>query len=280
MENIIKQLITGIRQNPDENSAHTLLPHPKGASEMLCVSLIPLMSPKTPPAELPPFRTEFRTVPENIASIIDHTLLKPEATPEQVRRLCQEARTFGFASVCVNPAYVSLSAEQLAGTDIPVCTVVGFPLGNTTTAMKILETQLAIENGAREIDMVLHVGQLKAKNFEYVENDVRAVVKAADRLARVKVILETCLLSNEEVVKACTLVKQAGAHFVKTSTGFNKAGATEEHVRLMRETVGRALGVKAAGGIRDYKTAVRMVKAGASRIGASASVSIMEQAEV
>jgi len=211
----------------------------------------------------------------NINQYIDHTQLKPEATPAQIKQLCKEARTYKFAAVCVNPAYVELAATELAGISVAVCTVVGFPLGTNTTRMKAVETDNAVANGANEIDMVIHIGQLKAKNFDYVEQDIAEVVKAATPRAKVKVILETCLLTDAEIQQACLLVKKAGADFVKTSTGFNKAGATVEHVKIMRDTVGPAMGVKAAGGIRDYKTALKMIEAGATRVGASASVAIV-----
>jgi deoxyribose-phosphate aldolase len=209
-----------------------------------------------------------------IAPLIDHTLLKPDATREEVARLCQEAREHGFASVCVNPHWVSLAAQLLRGSPVKVCTVVGFPLGATTTLTKTIETRDAVANGADEIDMVLNIGALKAGQDQVVEEDIREVVKAAAGRV-VKVILETALLSDEEVVRACRLSRQAGADFVKTSTGFGPGGATAHHVALMRRTVGRGMGVKASGGIRDFETARKMIEAGATRIGASASVKIV-----
>lgn len=224
-----------------------------------------------------PTVTEIENNPKLIAQMIDHTLLKPEATPEQVIRLCEEARQYEFASVCINPAYVKLAVKELDGTGIPVCTVAGFPLGATTTQMKALETDIAVSEGALEVDMVINVGQLKVGNFEFVLDDIKGVVLGARKKALVKVILETCLLTNDEIVKACQLVEQAGADFVKTSTGFNKAGATMEHVQLMRQSVKPETGVKAAGGIRDFATAFQMVQAGATRIGASASVAIVNE---
>ena len=210
----------------------------------------------------------------DMARMIDHTLLKPDATEEQVRKLCDEAKQFVFASVCVNPTHVALAARLLQGTDVMVCTVIGFPLGATTQTTKAIETRDAIANGAQEIDMVVNVGALKGGNDALVREDIAAVVAAARGKAIVKVILETALLSNEEIVKGCLLSKMAGADFVKTSTGFGPGGATVEAIALMRETVGPDMGVKASGGIKDRETAEAMVAAGASRIGASASVSI------
>ncbi|MBN2498892.1 MAG: deoxyribose-phosphate aldolase [Deltaproteobacteria bacterium] len=209
-----------------------------------------------------------------IAGLIDHTLLKPDATEADIRRLCAEAREHSFASVCVNPAWVALSAQLLAGSPVKVCTVIGFPLGATTPTAKAIETRDAIANGATEIDMVINVGALKSGDDELVKRDIEAVVQAARGQALVKVILETALLSREEKVKACLLAKMAGADFVKTSTGFSSGGATVEDIALMRETVGPDMGVKASGGIRDRQTADAMVAAGATRIGASASVAI------
>ncbi|WP_241154442.1 deoxyribose-phosphate aldolase [Staphylospora marina] len=211
---------------------------------------------------------------KQLAGMIDHTLLKPESTRKQVERLCQEALQHGFASVCIQPFWVKEAAERLAGSDVKVCTVIGFPLGANTTEVKAFETENAVKNGADEIDMVINVGALKSGDFDVVREDIRAVVKAAGG-AVVKVILETGLLSDEEIVKACELSKEAGAHFVKTSTGFGKGGATVHHVSLMRRTVGDDMGVKASGGIRDQETALRMIEAGANRIGASASVAIV-----
>jgi len=210
----------------------------------------------------------------DINRLIDHTLLKPDATEEQIRQLCAEAREYGFASVCINPAWVSLAAQELAGSEVKVCTVIGFPLGATTPTTKAIEARDAIANGAQEIDMVINVGALKSGDDELVLRDVEAVVAAARDRALVKVILETALLTKEEIVKACLLAKRAGADFVKTSTGFGGGGATVEDIALMRETVGEQMGVKASGGIRDRQTAEAMVAAGATRIGASASVAI------
>ncbi len=209
-----------------------------------------------------------------IARTIDHTLLKPNATQEEVGKLCEEARAYCFASVCVNPSYVALCARLLAGSGVKVCTVVGFPLGSTTPTVKAIEARDAIANGADEIDMVMNVGQLKSRNDAYVLEDIRAV-REATRGKVLKVILETGLLTTDEKTRACRLSKEAGADFVKTSTGFGAGGATVEDIRLMRETVGPTMGVKASGGVRDRETAAAMLEAGATRIGASASIAIV-----
>lgn len=206
---------------------------------------------------------------------IDHTILKAEATEEDIKKLCEEAIQHGFYAVCVNSAHVLLAAEELKGSEVKLASVVGFPLGAVHTAAKVCETEIAVSEGADEIDMVLNIGALKEGRYRFAEEDIRAVVKAAEKGgAIVKVILETCLLTDEEVVKACKLAKSAGAAFVKTSTGFSAAGATAHHVRLMKDTVGDKLFVKASGGIRDKAKALEMIEAGADRIGASASVNI------
>ncbi|RAZ68499.1 deoxyribose-phosphate aldolase [Planococcus maitriensis] len=212
----------------------------------------------------------------NIASLIDHTLLKAEATAPQIEQLCKEAAEYNFASVCVNPAWVSLAAKQLGNSEVKVCTVIGFPLGASTSETKAFETKDAIEKGAGEIDMVLNIGALKSGQEDLVKSDVEAVVNAAKGKAIVKVILETCLLTDEEIKLASRLSKEAGADFVKTSTGFSTGGATVEAVRLMRETVGPDLGVKASGGVRSLEDVEKMVEAGATRIGASSGVQIMQ----
>lgn len=212
----------------------------------------------------------------NVAKYIDHTLLKPEATKEQLIKLCSEAKQYGFATVCVNPYWVSLAAKELAQSEVGITTVVGFPLGSTTTAVKVAEARDAVANGATEVDMVLNVGALKSGDDEAVLRDVAEVVKAAGEGITVKVILETGLLTDEEKKRACLLCKEAGAHFVKTSTGFGPGGATVEDVRLMREAVGPELGVKASAGIRDYETTAQMLEAGANRIGASAGIAIVK----
>ena len=217
-------------------------------------------------------------VPPDIASYIDHTLLKPEGTEKDIAKLCEEARQYNFAAVCINPSNVSLCAKLLAGTNVKVCTVVGFPLGATTTETKAYETRSAVANGANEIDMVINVGALKSGNYEKVEKDIRGVVESCQgRLC--KVIIETALLNDEEKVIACKLSKAAGADFVKTSTGFGPGGATDTDVALMRRVVGTEMGVKASGGVKNYETAAKMIRAGATRIGASASVAIIKEAK-
>jgi deoxyribose-phosphate aldolase len=214
-----------------------------------------------------------------MAHMIDHTLLKPDASHDQIAQLCYEARKYGFASVCINPTNVKLCAELLKGSGIPVCTVVGFPLGATPTDVKAFETQQAIREGATEVDMVINIGGLKSRDYEGVEQDIASVARASHAgNAILKVIIEAALLTDEEKVVACQLAKVAGADFVKTSTGFGPGGATAEDVALMRRVVGPSLGVKAAGGIRTYADAQKMIAAGASRIGASASVKIMQEA--
>lgn len=212
---------------------------------------------------------------KNYAKMIDHTLLKAEATKEQIEKICAEAKQFGFASVCVNPTWVKYCSELLQGTDVLVCTVIGFPLGANTSTVKAFEAKDAIANGAKEVDMVINIGALKDKNYELVQADIASVVEAAKGNAIVKVIIETCLLTDEEKVKACELSVAAGADFVKTSTGFSTGGATAEDIALMRKTVGPDLGVKASGGVRSLEDMKKMVEAGATRIGASSGVAIM-----
>lgn len=212
---------------------------------------------------------------KNIAGMIDHTLLKANATKDQVLKLIEEAKEYSFASVCVNPTWVKLAAEKLQGTPVKVCTVIGFPLGATTSEVKAFETKNAIENGATEVDMVINIGALKDKQYDVVENDIKAVVDAAKGKALTKVIIETCLLTDEEKVKACELAVKAGADFVKTSTGFSTGGATVEDIALMRKTVGPDLGVKASGGVRNLEDTEAMIAAGATRIGASSGVAIV-----
>ena len=213
---------------------------------------------------------------KELASMIDHTLLKAEATREMVYQLCNEAKKYGFAAVCVNPYYVKLAKEYLKGSNIKVATVIGFPLGANRKETKAFEARRAIEDGADEIDMVINIGALKDGDYDLVREDIEAVVEAVKGKAIVKVIIEACILTNEEKVKACQLCEQAGADFVKTSTGFSTGGATIEDIKLIKEVVGDRLKIKASGGIRDYKRAKAMVEAGASRIGASASVNIIE----
>lgn len=211
----------------------------------------------------------------DIAAMIDHTLLKPEATEAQIENLCREAVEYGFCSVCVNPWFVPLCARTLRRTPVKVCTVIGFPLGATTPETKAYETRDSVGEGAQECDMVINIGALKSGRYDFVERDIRGVVRAARPGTIVKVILETCLLSDEEKVKACEIAKKAGADYVKTSTGFSSGGATAEDIALMRRTVGSEMGVKASGGVRSREDAEKMVKAGATRIGASASVKIV-----
>ncbi len=212
----------------------------------------------------------------NLNKMIDHTLLKPEATKEMIENLCREAKEFDFKSVCVNPYWVSTAYDELPDSDVLVCTVVGFPLGATTKETKFFETDFAVQEGADEIDMVINVGALKFKQYDVVLEDIKSVVQAANGRT-VKVIIETCLLTDEEKVKACELSKEAGANFVKTSTGFSTAGANVEDVELMKSIVGDALEVKASGGIRDLDTALKMIEAGATRLGVSAGVQIMKE---
>ena len=227
-------------------------------------------------ADIP--RHDVPAVDRALAAMIDHTALKPETTPADIDRLCAEARAHGFASVCVNPSHVSRCRRLLEGSPVKVCTVIGFPLGATSTAAKAAETELAIRDGAQEVDMVLQIGLLKAGDAAAVRDDIAAVVRTAhDRKALVKVILETCLLTDDEKRLACRLASEAGADFVKTSTGFSTGGATVDDIRLMREAVGRVMGVKASGGIRTQDVARAMVVAGADRIGASASVRIVSE---
>ncbi len=215
-------------------------------------------------------------VAPDLARMIDHTMLKAEATPDEIDRLCTEALKYSFASVCVNACHIPLCARRLKGSPVRVCTVIGFPLGATSTAAKAFETEQAIRDGAQEADMVINVGMLKGGDYAYVERDIAAVVAAA-RKHRVltKVIIEAGLLTDEEKVKACVLVQRAGADFVKTSTGFGKGGATAGDIALMRRVVGTAMGVKASGGVRSREDALAMVASGADRIGASASVKIV-----
>ena len=218
-------------------------------------------------------------IPQNldIAKMIDHTLLKPDATQQEIAQLCFEAKKYGFASVCVNPTWVSLCAELLKGSPVKVCTVIGFPLGATSSETKAFETETAIRQGATEIDMVINIGALKARDMDIVARDIRGVVKAAHAHGIiVKVIIETVLLTDEEKTLASLVSKEAGADFVKTSTGFAGGGATVHDVQLMRKAVGPEIGVKASGGVRTYEDAASMIKAGATRIGASAGVKIIQ----
>lgn len=211
----------------------------------------------------------------NVAKYIDHTLLKPEVTNKEITVLCEEAHEHGFFSVCIQPSWVKTAAEKLADSEVKVCTVIGFPHGATTSEVKAFETKDAIANGADEVDMVINIGQLKAGNLDYVREDIRSVVDAANKEALVKVIIESSLLSEDEIITVSKLCKEAGADFVKTSTGFNGGGATVEAVALMRMTVGEDMGVKASGGVRSAEDAMKMIEVGATRIGASSGIAIV-----
>ncbi len=217
----------------------------------------------------------IESVRGEVGRMIDHTLLKPNATRSEVERLCREAREYKFASVCVNPYRVSLCHSMLESSQVKVCTVIGFPLGANSTRIKVAETRQAVRDGAGEVDMVINLGAVKDGDWRLVEQDIAEVVEAAGRRVVTKVILETCLLSDEEIVRACLCAQRARANFVKTSTGFSTGGATAEHVRLMRRVVGAGMGVKASGGVRSFGDAVEMIESGANRIGASASVAIV-----
>jgi len=213
---------------------------------------------------------------KKLAKIFDHTNLKPEATKEDIKNLCEEAIKYNFGAVCINPTNIKIAKQFLNGTEVEICTVIGFPLGATLSEVKAFETRKAIEKGANEIDMVINIGAMKSGNYKLVEDDIAAVVQAAGGKLT-KVILETCFLTNDEIIKACEISQKAGADFVKTSTGFGPAGAKVEHIKIMRQTVGESMGVKASGGIRDYETVRKIIEAGASRIGASSSIKIIEQ---
>ena len=210
--------------------------------------------------------------------MIDHTILKPEATEAAVQKIIDEAKEYNFFSVCINPCWVAFASEQLADTDVAVCTVIGFPLGANTPEVKAYEAADAIKNGANEVDMVINIGALKSQQYDYVRQDIQGVVDAAKGKALVKVIIETALLTDEEKVKACEFAKEAGADFVKTSTGFSTGGAKVADIRLMRETVGPDMGVKASGGVHNAEEALAMIEAGATRIGASTGVAIVSGA--
>ncbi|HBG9553242.1 deoxyribose-phosphate aldolase [Enterococcus faecalis] len=210
--------------------------------------------------------------------MIDHTILKPEATEAAVQKIIDEAKEYNFFSVCINPCWVTFASEQLADTDVAVCTVIGFPLGANTPEVKAYEAADAIKNGANEVDMVINIGALKSQQYDHVRQDIQGVVDAAKGKALVKVIIETALLTDEEKVKACELAKEAGADFVKTSTGFSTGGAKVADIRLMRETVGPDMGVKASGGVHNAEEALAMIEAGATRIGASTGVAIVSGA--
>ncbi len=248
-------------------------------SDMLCVRTCFDRTGSVVSAGAERLSSTLGVIPEDLklASMIDHTLLKPDATQEQIAQLCFEARKYGFASVCVNPTWVSLCSQLLEGSSVKVCTVIGFPLGATAPEVKAFEAENAIEHGASEIDMVINIGALKARDLDLVARDIRGVVSSSHaRGAIVKVIIEAVLLADEEKTIACLLSKEAGADFVKTSTGFASGGATVHDVELMRKAVGPEMGVKAAGGVRTYEEAESMIRAGATRIGASAGVKIIQ----
>lgn len=211
---------------------------------------------------------------KNIAKMIDHTILKAFATENDVKQLCKEAKEYNFFSVCINPANVELAKKELEGSNVKVCTVIGFPLGSNTSEVKAFETDDAIKKGADEVDMVINIAALKDKKYDYVLNDIKAVVDASNKRALVKVIIETCYLNDEEKKIACELSVKAGADYVKTSTGFGTGGSTPEDIKLMRDVVGPNIGVKASGGVRNQKDAKAVIEAGCSRIGASASIAI------
>ena len=210
-----------------------------------------------------------------LENYIDHTILRAEATNSEVKKYCEEAMHYNFASVVVNPYYTEFVSQKLKGSGVKTCVVVGFPLGATTKEVKAFEANQAVEKGANEVDTVINIGALRDKNYDLVKEDIEAVVKAVNKKALVKVIIETCLLTDEEKIKACNIAKQAGADFVKTSTGFSTHGATSKDVDLIRKTVGNEMGVKASGGIRTYEQAIEMINAGANRIGASDGVALV-----
>lgn len=212
---------------------------------------------------------------DKLSKYIDHTILKPEATKEDIEKICEEAKEYGFKAVCINPVYVKYAAEILENTEVLIATVVGFPLGNNKTKVKELEASIAVEEGADEIDMVINISALKNKEYELVKSDIQAVVKAS-KSKEVKVIIETCLLTKEEIIKASEIIVEAGADFVKTSTGFSTGGAEEEDIKLIKSVVKDKAKIKASGGIRSKEKAVKMIEAGADRIGASSSIKIVE----
>jgi deoxyribose-phosphate aldolase len=281
VEQITREVVAVLRLQQDGNVCTVAL---GGAcsSCMLCVEKRPDVAQQFVDAGAARLGASLglHQAPSRVAQYIDHTLLKPEATPQQVAKLCGEAREYSFASVCVNPCNVRQCSDVLRGTSVLVCSVIGFPLGATVPEVKAYEGERALWDGATELDMVINVGALKGGDYALVQRDIEAVVHVAHRSrALVKVIIEAALLSDDEKVKACTLAKAAAADYVKTSTGFGPGGATLHDVELMRRTVGSKMGVKAAGGIRDYETAQKMIAAGATRIGASAGIKIVKEGE-
>jgi deoxyribose-phosphate aldolase len=281
VEQITREVVAMLRMQQD-GSVCTLALGGTCSSCMLCVEKRPELVQRFVDAGAARLGAApgLARVPAGIAQYIDHTLLKPDATPEEVAKLCAEAREHSFAAVCVNPCNIRQCAELLRGTAVEVCSVVGFPFGATVPEVKAYESERVIWDGATEVDMVINVGALKGGDYALVQRDIEAVVHAAHRnRALTKVIIEAALLSDDEKVKACTLAKAAQADYVKTSTGFGPGGATLHDVELMRRTVGPEMGIKAAGGIRDLPTAQQMIAAGATRIGASAGVKIVRAAE-
>jgi len=279
VEIIAREVLTALAEQRDRGLAPEGGECAFGCAGSLCVKTCFDRTGNVVSAGAQRLSSTLGVIPENadLAGMIDHTLLKPDATQDQVAQLCFEARKHGFASVCVNPTWVELCAQLLKGSPVKVCTVIGFPLGATAPEVKAFEAENAIGHGASEIDMVINIGALKARDLELVARDIRGVVAAAHgREAIVKVILETSLLTDEEKTIACLLAKEAGADFVKTSTGFAGGGATVRDIELMRAAVGPEMGVKASGGVRTYEEAESMIKAGATRIGASAGVKIIQ----
>lgn len=276
LDRIIEQITRDVLVLLEESSAPQAHPGPALSPRNFAERLRPVLH-----AGADRIGTTLGVAPTDgqLGHMIDHTLLKPDATQDQIAQLCFEARKFSFASVCVNPSYVRLCAQLLKGSPVVVCTVVGFPLGATPTEVKVYEAQQAIRDGAAEIDMVINVGAVKSRDYELAERDIASVARACRAgHALLKVIIEAALLNDEEKVIACQLAKVAGADYVKTSTGFGPGGATAADVALMRRVVGPTIGVKAAGGIRTLADAQEMIAAGASRLGASASVKIMQEA--
>ena len=279
VEQITREVVALLRMQQDRNVC-TLALGGTCSSCMLCVEKRPELVRQFVDAGVARLGAApgLRQVPTGVAEYIDHTLLKPDASPEQIAKLCAEAGEHHFAAVCVNPCNVRQCTELLRGTSVRVCSVVGFPLGATVPEVKAYETERVIWDGATEVDMVINIGALKGGDYALVQRDIEAVVHVAHRnRALAKVIIEAALLTDDEKVKACTLAKAAQADFVKTSTGFGPGGATLHDVELMRRTVGPDMGIKAAGGIRDYETAHQMIAAGATRIGASAGIKIVQE---
>ena len=278
VEEITKQVLATLR---DQSSPSAPLPRTKDSSPS-CIRFEDKSIQRSPEVMRDSITrlaapSDIRLTAQDLARYIDHTLLRPDATYAQIAQLCEEARQYRFATVCVNPANVRLCSQLLRGSEVGVCSVVGFPLGATPTKVKCYETQQAISDGATEIDMVINIGALKSKDYDLVKEDIAAVVRTCHNNGAIcKVIIEAALLTDDEKIKACQLAKEAGADYVKTSTGFGPGGATLHDVMLMRQVVGPDMGIKAAGGIRTYQDAVAMLKAGATRIGASASVKIMQ----